>query len=79
MGLIFGIALAAALMAIPAIRYLRVRGLAPASRTQRLLVLQETIALDPRRRIHLVACDGKRIVLLTGGPQDLLIGWLPET
>lgn len=42
----------------------------------RRLALQETLALDPRRRLLLVACDGREAILLTGGPTDLVVGWL---
>ena len=42
------------------------------------LTLEATLALDPKRRLSLVRCDGKRILLLTGGSGDLLLGWLPE-
>ena len=42
-----------------------------------LLVREATLALDPRRRVHLLRCAGGQVVLLTGGPQDLLLGWLP--
>jgi flagellar protein FliO/FliZ len=47
----------------------------PAGRT---LILQETIALDPRRRLHLVQCGQRQVVLLTGGSQDLVIGWMQD-
>ena len=40
------------------------------------LQVEETLALDQRRRLHLVACDGRRVLLLTGGAQDQVIGWL---
>jgi flagellar protein FliO/FliZ len=49
------------------------------SRPGRTLVLCESIALDPRRRIHLVQCGQRHVVLLTGGGHDLVIGWLPES
>ena len=41
------------------------------------LALREALALDARRRLHLVRCEGRDLLLLTGGPQDLLLGWLP--
>jgi len=41
------------------------------------LQLQGTLPLDPRRQLHIVACDGRCVLLLTG-PQDLVVGWLPE-
>jgi flagellar protein FliO/FliZ len=40
------------------------------------LRVQETLALDPRRRLHLVTCDGREVLLLTG-VQDVVVGWLP--
>jgi flagellar protein FliO/FliZ len=46
------------------------------ARIGRTLVLRESIALDPRRRIHLVQCGQRQVVLLTGGGHDLIIGWL---
>jgi flagellar protein FliO/FliZ len=42
----------------------------------RRLALRESLSLDPRRRLLLVACDGREALLLTGGPTDLVIGWL---
>ncbi len=41
----------------------------------RKLAVEETIALDPRRRLHLVRCDGRLVLLMTGGAQDLVVGW----
>jgi flagellar protein FliO/FliZ len=38
--------------------------------------LVQVLALDPRRRLHLVRCDGRHVLLLTGGGQDLVVGWL---
>jgi flagellar biogenesis protein FliO len=54
---------------------------APRTGRARSLTILETTSLDSRRRLHLVACDGRRVVLLTGGGSDLLVGWLdgPET
>jgi len=49
------------------------------------LRLEQTIALDARRRLLLVRCGGRRVLLMTGGPQDAVVGWLdapsenPET
>lgn len=36
-----------------------------------------SLVLDPRRRVHLLACDGRVVAVLTGGPQDVVLGWLP--
>jgi flagellar protein FliO/FliZ len=49
-----------------------------AGRTGRRLGIAEVIALDARRRLVLVRCDGREVLLLTGGGQDAVLGWLPE-
>lgn len=51
-------------------------GLAPQS--GRRLRVEETVALDARRRLVLVRCDGRALLLMTGGSQDQVVGWLPE-
>ncbi len=48
----------------------------PTGAKGRVLALEESLALDPRRRLLLVRCEGRRILLMTGGT-DLVIGWLP--
>jgi flagellar protein FliO/FliZ len=53
-------------------------GWRPKSGAGRTLILRESIALDPRRRVHLVQCGERRVVLLTGGGQDLVIGWIQD-
>lgn len=58
-------------------RLLRVTGLAPQTGGQRLN-LQEVLVLDARRRLIILRCDGRDVLLLTGGPQDLCLGWLPS-
>lgn len=42
----------------------------------RILAVEEMLALDQRRRLLLVRCAGGRVLLLTGGT-DLVVGWLP--
>lgn len=42
------------------------------------LGVEEAVALDGRRRLVLVRCDGRHLLLLTGGAQDQVLGWLPE-
>jgi hypothetical protein len=37
-----------------------------------------TLALDTRRRLHLVEANGRQALVLTGGGQDCLIAW-PQT
>jgi flagellar protein FliO/FliZ len=59
-------------------RLLRASGFAPAAKTGTRLALQESLALDARRRLVLVRCDGRDVLLLTGGAQDQVVGWLPE-
>ncbi len=43
------------------------------------LAAREILALDQRRRLHLVRCAGREVLLLTGGPQDVVVGWLPDS
>jgi flagellar protein FliO/FliZ len=40
------------------------------------LALVEAVALDPRRRLSLVRCDGRHVLVLTGGAQDVVVGWV---
>jgi flagellar protein FliO/FliZ len=42
------------------------------------LAVREVIALDSRRRLHLVRCGDRDVVLLTGGQTDVVVGWLPN-
>ena len=37
----------------------------------------EQLNLDPKRRLLLVRCDGRSVLLLTG-QQDQVVGWLPD-
>ena len=71
-----GLALAAVLLLLwLAARGLRASGVA--TRGGRRLVVQEVLAIDARRRLLLVRCDGRDLLLLTGGAQDAVVGWLP--
>ena len=74
---------AAALIAVIALILLAGRlagraGLAPAARGAGRLAIEESLALDARRRLVLVRCDGRALLLLTGGPKDEVVGWVPE-
>ncbi len=40
------------------------------------LVVRDVLVLDARRRLHLISCDDRRVLLLTGGAQDVVVGWL---
>ncbi|WP_270936890.1 flagellar biosynthetic protein FliO [Falsiroseomonas oryzae] len=57
------------------LRGLRATGLA--RQAGRRLAVTEAVALDARRRLVLVRCDGRDLLLLTGGAQDAVVGWLP--
>jgi|SRR5271165_2535434 len=52
-------------------------GLAPRPSGGRRLVVQDALAIDARRRLTLVRCDDRTVLLLTGGAQDLVVGWVP--
>jgi flagellar protein FliO/FliZ len=41
------------------------------------LRLVQSLSIDPRRRVVVVDCDGRELLLLTGGPNDVALGWLP--
>lgn len=60
-------------------RLLRAGRFGTPPRTACMLAVRETLALDSRRRIHVVACGEREVLLLTGGSQDVVIGWLPDT
>jgi len=59
-------------------RLFQFSGWRTASRTGRTLIVRETVALDPRRRLHLVQCADRQVILLTGGGQDLVVGWVRD-
>jgi flagellar protein FliO/FliZ len=40
------------------------------------MTIQDALVLDPRRRLLMIDCDGRSLLLLTG-PQDQVVGWLP--
>jgi len=50
----------------------------PRPGTARRLSVQEVLAVDTRRRLLLVGCEGRRVLLMTGGAQDVVLGWLPD-
>ena len=41
------------------------------------LQIVETLRLDPKRKLLLLACDGREALVMAGGGQDVLVGWLP--
>ena len=72
---------AAALLAVLGLIWLagraaRFGGMAQRPATGRLLAIEDVIALDTRRRLYLVRCEERRVLLLTGGAHDAVVGWL---
>jgi flagellar protein FliO/FliZ len=62
-----------------ATRAARWGGLAPRVPGARRLAVVDALAIDARRRLTLVRCDGRCVLLLTGGGQDVVVGWIGET
>ncbi|HEY1412429.1 MAG TPA: hypothetical protein VGF36_09815 [Rhodopila sp.] len=55
----------------------RVNGLAGPLATPPRLAIEQTCALDAKRRLVLIRCEEQRVLLLTGGPADLVIPLVP--
>lgn len=73
-----GAALAAVLGLIVLAAWLARRGgFVPRTSGRHTVAVQEAVALDSRRRLHLVRCGDRQALLLTGGPTDVVVGWLP--
>ncbi len=53
-------------------RMVRAGGIGGGPSTGRVRLVQ-SLALDPRRRVVLVECDGQSILVLTGGTTDLVL------
>lgn len=45
--------------------------------TGRRLVVSEVLPLDRTRRLLLVTCDGRELLLLLGGSTEQVVAWLP--
>jgi flagellar protein FliO/FliZ len=58
-------------------RLMRHRLLPVTGQAARALKLCETLSIDPRRRVLLLECEGSKVLLLTGGNQDQVLGWMP--
>jgi flagellar protein FliO/FliZ len=76
--LVSGVLIGVITLIAGAARLFKISGWRPQPHTGRTLILRESIALDPRRRIHIVQCGQKQVVLLTGGGQDLVVGWVQD-
>ena len=75
-----GLTAAAALLAVLAALLLAGRAARAAGIGQRLgrrLSIEESLQLDGRRRLLRLRCDARRLLLVTGGAQDVSLGWLP--
>jgi flagellar protein FliO/FliZ len=57
-------------------RALRYTSLGKPRSSGQLLVVKDTIALDARRRLHLIQHGDRSVLLLTGGASDIVVGWL---
>ncbi len=57
-------------------RAARFGGMARRPATGGLLSVRDVLALDARRRLYLIKCDERRVLLLTGGAHDVVVGWL---
>ena len=68
---------AVVLLAFAALRALRATMGAAKPGGGRRLSVQEVLPLDPKRRLVLVRCDNRDLLLLTGGAGEISLGWLP--
>lgn len=59
-------------------RVVRARGWVGSAQPGSALAVRESLALDAKRRLHLVQCGERRVVLLTGGTQDIVVGWIED-
>ncbi len=76
--LVIGVLTGVVLLILAATRLMQLGLWRTQPRSNRTLVLRESIALDPRRRVHLVQCGQRQVILLTGGGQDVVIGWMQD-
>ena len=76
--LLTGVAALAAVLGLVLLlaRLARRSGLVPNAARTRRLATEDVLALDGRRRLHLVRCEGRRVLLLTGGGADVVVGWV---
>jgi flagellar protein FliO/FliZ len=59
-------------------RIARLGGFAQRPSGTRLLSVRDSLALDSRRRMLVVRCGARDAVVLIGGSQDLVVGWLDQ-
>jgi flagellar protein FliO/FliZ len=65
-------------LAVLAGRAARFSGLVKTGTGQRL-ALQDSLSLDRTRRLCIVRCDGRDVLLLLGSTDQDVVGWLPAT
>ncbi len=41
------------------------------------LAIRAVLALDQRRRVYLIGCGPRAVLVLTGGGNDVMLGWVP--
>lgn len=51
-------------------------GIAPRAGQGGRLAAVQVLALDSRRRVHLLKCDDRHLLVLTGGGSDQMLGWV---
>jgi flagellar protein FliO/FliZ len=56
----------------------RVSGLERSPLAPSRLAVEQTCVVDGKRRLLLIRCDERRVLLLTGGPADLIVSVLPD-
>ena len=74
----------AALVAVLALiwlaaRLLRASKLVTLPASQRSLAVREILPLDAGRRLYLIGCQNRAVLLLTGSNNDVVVGWLPTS
>jgi len=62
-----------------AARLARASKLATLPSSKRSLAVREVLMLDSRRRLYVIGCQSRSVLLLTGGGNDVVLGWLPAS
>jgi flagellar protein FliO/FliZ len=57
-------------------RLARFVGMAQRPASGRCLAVRDVLVLGPRHRLYLVSCKQRQVLLLVGGAQDLVVGWV---
>ena len=62
-----------------AARLARASKLATLPSSKRSLAVRDVLLLDSQRRLYVVDCQNRAVLLLTGGGNDVVVGWLPAS